>query len=381
MLNYFHLIKNQGCSLFSKNIYSKSDNQPTNQALTGVTMTRTVKEILVKGVNLQQVISTAQFWMQEQGITSDSITTSLIAGRMVIGGITDFFVVSLSENYEGTFIHTEGWTKIAGQEHDFSNDSSLGGVPRKRGFEAVSSLMNKLESLNQKSAGLPPNQLPMQGTMSSTYSVAERLIKYPTSVSSYRRMVTWLKRPKSMAKLLSAIWIICVLAAIFANPIVISAKDYNGVVMGISAANPNMPITLVDTISDINYAPPSPYNLFGVTSDVTTISFESASTKSGGLKLLFISGDLTDSYKVGDKIIIRFTLNQQTAGMTTPISTLPASSVQHYSPIGLLNPLPIGIAIALTILGIGFLLKTRTTKTIKLPPPPQPMGEQIPPPP
>ena len=323
--------------------------------------------------------------MQEQGITSDSMTTSLIAGRMVIGGITNFFVLSLSENNEGTFVHTEGWTKIAGKEHDFSNDSSLGGVPRKKGFEAVSSLMNKLESLNQKSeGGLPPNQLPAQSVIkSSTSSATERHIKYPNTVSSFRRMVTWLKRPKSMATLLSAVWIICIVAAIFMNPTVVSANDLSdGWVLGLYAAHPDTQMMLVDTISSIHYTPANPYNFFGITSDVSTISFESTETK-GTFKALIISGDLTDSYKVGDKIIVRFSVNQFIAGMPARMTPLPTASVHHYSPIGTLNILPIVLSMALTILGIGFLLRTRG-KTPKLPPPPTsppPIGEQIPPPP
>jgi hypothetical protein len=181
---------------------------------------------------------------------------------------------------------------------------------------------------------------------------------------------------------LVVVWIVCVAASFVSNSPPITANTLsNGWVLGQFAANPDKEIILVDTISNLNYAPPSPYfSIPGMPQNYTLVSFESAKGSSAGFEALFISGDLTGDFKVGDKVTVRFTLNQFIAGMPATMTALPNSSIQHYSSLNALsvNFSPLIIAAILTIVIIIPIIvnRIRSNNQIQLAPPPPPPSPQ-----
>lgn len=146
-------------------------------------------------------------------------------------------------------------------------------------------------------------------------------------------------------------WVISLVVWAVSTEKHITAREFgNGWVMGYYAANPDKEIVIVDTIYKIWYVPPNPY-VPAFPSDYTLVEFVSTSNTSGTFRALMIQGDLTETFEAGDKVIVRFTVNQFIAGIPQTITPLPASSIHKYSEARVLsqNLIPFFVAASVTV--------------------------------
>jgi len=155
---------------------------------------------------------------------------------------------------------------------------------------------------------------------------------------------------KALIIILIAIWIITLGYVLLFSPKPMKASELtNGWVMGRYAANPNEEIIIVDEIEDrwyISYV----YWIPAFQGDCTQFEFVSSSDSTGTPATLMIQGDLRSEFNSGDKVVIKFTLNEFIAGMPQQFTPLPTSSIEHYSGLSTLDFGPLILAIAVSII-------------------------------
>lgn len=160
---------------------------------------------------------------------------------------------------------------------------------------------------------------------------------------------------------LAVVWVIGIALTDFSGEKPITARTLtNSWVMGHYAANPDEEIVIVDTIAKLWYVPKVWYWVPG---DFTQMEFESTQDTTGTYMSLMFKGNLTGTFKPGDKVTIRFTLNQFISGIPQTINPLPASSIQKYSEFSYLpNLTPLIIPAVVTVVVALIILKDRVRK-------------------
>ncbi len=126
-------------------------------------MSRTTKDILVKGITVGQAKSVLLKWFHENKVKILINTSDYVYGRWGRGilSASKFFEVTLVPTEEGVLAKTEGWVTYIPPsfypdaraylpETEFSESTrAYGGIPRKEGMKAIKRLWNTLEALSE----------------------------------------------------------------------------------------------------------------------------------------------------------------------------------------------------------------------------------------
>jgi DNA-binding transcriptional ArsR family regulator len=115
---------------------------------------RTIKDVFVSGRAPQEVKEEIMRWIKEEGINIEVEREDFVRGCLGIpSGLgwtaPKYFEVSLKSNPNGVTVHTEGWISLYDvSERSFSKTAlTTGGIPRKKGWEVIERLWNRLHLL------------------------------------------------------------------------------------------------------------------------------------------------------------------------------------------------------------------------------------------
>ena len=126
-------------------------------------MTRTTKDIFIKGVTIEQVKAAVVNWFVENNVKVIIDNPDYVYGRWGRGILTasKFFEITLVQTIGGVTAKTEGWIAFIPPsflsdprsyvpETEFSESARvLGGIPRKQGMQAMKHLWHILETLSE----------------------------------------------------------------------------------------------------------------------------------------------------------------------------------------------------------------------------------------
>jgi len=126
-------------------------------------MSRTTKDILIKGVGLDKAKEAVVQWFQENKIKILVNTPDCVYGQLGIGVLSapKYFEINLEQAEDGVWAKTEGWVayvppsflsnpKAYIPETEFSESArTYGGIPRKQGMKAIKRLWITLEALSR----------------------------------------------------------------------------------------------------------------------------------------------------------------------------------------------------------------------------------------
>jgi len=124
-------------------------------------MTRTTKDIFIKGITIDQAKAAVVQWFKENNVKFLIDNVDYVYGRLGRGILTasKFFEVTLVTTEGGVIAKTEGWIAFIPPsflsdprsyvpETEFSESARvLGGIPRKQGMQAMRRLWDTLEAL------------------------------------------------------------------------------------------------------------------------------------------------------------------------------------------------------------------------------------------
>ena len=112
-------------------------------------MSRTKKDITIKGRTIEEARTIVQKWFSENKIETIESTANSIKGRWGVGFLTapKYFQVTFVPTEEGVIAQTEGWmTWYWLKEQGFSSSAIGGGIPRREGWRAMERLWSTLQS-------------------------------------------------------------------------------------------------------------------------------------------------------------------------------------------------------------------------------------------
>ncbi|MCL1977692.1 MAG: helix-turn-helix domain-containing protein [Candidatus Bathyarchaeota archaeon] len=117
---------------------------------------RTVQDVFVSGRRPKEVKEEIQKWIREEGIVIEAEREEFVRGRLGIPsglGLTapKYFEVSLKSDQNGVMVHTEGWISVYNvSERSFSNKIlAFGNIPRKKGWDVINRLWQKLRAISK----------------------------------------------------------------------------------------------------------------------------------------------------------------------------------------------------------------------------------------
>lgn len=126
-------------------------------------MGRTIRDTVVYGQPLERVRNEVMAWVSTNRIRVLDTSPTSVRGRSVpwymwgpisaILGAGNYFELTFKQDRGTIVVHTEGYVKSFGSEQDFSPDAVMGGLPRRRGWNAVQDLWNRLAYLSPGSPG------------------------------------------------------------------------------------------------------------------------------------------------------------------------------------------------------------------------------------
>jgi hypothetical protein len=112
-------------------------------------MSRTKKDITIKGRTIEETRAVVQKWFSENKISTTESTSNSIKGRWGTGFLTapKYFQVTFVPTEGGVIAQTEGWmTWYWLKEQEFSASALGGGIPRREGWHAMERLWSTLQS-------------------------------------------------------------------------------------------------------------------------------------------------------------------------------------------------------------------------------------------
>ncbi len=125
-------------------------------------MGRTIRDTVVHGQPLDRVRNEVMAWFSSHGIRVLDTSPSSVRGRSVpwymwgplsvLGGAGNYFEISFKQDRSSVVVHAEGYVKSLASEQDFSPDAVMGGLPRRRGWNAIQDLWNRLAYMSPGSA-------------------------------------------------------------------------------------------------------------------------------------------------------------------------------------------------------------------------------------
>ena len=115
-------------------------------------MSRTKKDILVSGRDVEEVRGLVKNWFAQNNVNVIENTLNYIKGQWGSGLWTapKYFQVSFLQSQEGIIAQTEGWITIYGfKDVDFSAGAVGAGIPRREGWHAMERLWRTLQAFSK----------------------------------------------------------------------------------------------------------------------------------------------------------------------------------------------------------------------------------------
>jgi DNA-binding transcriptional ArsR family regulator len=117
---------------------------------------RSIEDFFVSGRQIQEIKEAVQSWIKEEEIILETQRDVFIRGRLGppsgLGWTAPkYFEVSWKAEPNGVLVHTEGWISVYDlRERSFSSTAlAYGGVPRKKGWRIMQTLINNLKAISK----------------------------------------------------------------------------------------------------------------------------------------------------------------------------------------------------------------------------------------
>jgi hypothetical protein len=113
-------------------------------------MSRTKKDITIKGRTVEEVKTAVQLWFGDNSVEVIENTPPFIKGRWGTGILTaaKYFQVAFTQTEGGVIAKTEGWIKpFMMSEQEFSPTALMGALPKREGYAQMERLCGMLKEL------------------------------------------------------------------------------------------------------------------------------------------------------------------------------------------------------------------------------------------